>query len=82
MIFSIDRDGTSLDTFYAYVDEYYDSFFGAEETIMLIEDQNGAIFGSYTAERWRHSQSFYGDPTTFIFKIITGKGGTSSKAGG
>ena len=45
LLFSIERDGTSMNTFYNKVSENDDTF-------IIIMDEDDEVFGSYTEERW------------------------------
>lgn len=63
LLFSIERDGTSMDTFYNQVKQNYDTF-------IIIMDEDDEVFGSYTEERWtKGKRGFYGNGETFIFKF-------------
>lgn len=69
LVFSIDRDGCSMHTFYAEVEQYFENNSLAEETIMLVQDQRDSIFGCLSMEKWRNSSKFYGSGENFIFKF-------------
>lgn len=45
LLFTIDTDGESLQTFYNNVKN-------RDHTVLLIKDENGYIFGSYNQEAW------------------------------
>lgn len=53
-IFNLDEDGCSLITFFQNCREY-------ETTVMVIQDQNGWIFGGFCTEAWRCSYTFFGN---------------------
>ena len=41
----------------------------AGPTIIVIRDQEGHIFGAYTAEEWRRSKEYYGTEDCFLFTL-------------
>lgn len=44
--FSIERDGCSMSTFYNCLQD-------TEDCVILIQDENDAVFGAYTEETWQ-----------------------------
>ena len=64
LLFSIDRDGTSFQTFYQEVED-------RDNTVMIIEDEDQCKFGCYMSEYWYNSkENFYGSGDgIFLFKI-------------
>ena len=61
-LFSIEIDGTSMETFYDSVSEN-------ESTILLIQDEDDQIFGSFNTGTWYRQKAFFGDGQNFIFKF-------------
>lgn len=46
LLYSINKDGVSFQTFYAYLKN-------RDNTVILIKDKKGKIFGAYMSEAWR-----------------------------
>jgi hypothetical protein len=64
LLFSIQLDGRSMRTFYSLVAE-------REDTVIFIQDEEGGIFGSYTAAAWHQGASFYGSgESCFVFNYV------------
>lgn len=53
-IFNLDEDGCSLITFFQNCRE-------EDTTVMVIQDENGWIFGGFCVEAWRCSYTFFGN---------------------
>ena len=61
MLYSMDKDGTSLSTVIQKGEEY-------ENTILMLKSLNGEIFGAYLSESLRIKYNdFYGTAETFLF---------------
>lgn len=54
LLFSLERDGSSMINFYNQVRE-------RDDTIIIIQDANDCIFGCFTVEQWHKSNHFYGE---------------------
>lgn len=50
----MDEDGCSLITFYTQVREH-------ETTVLIVQDEDGHIFGGFQTEPWVCKHKFYGD---------------------
>ena len=62
LLFSINSDGVSLNTFYARLKN-------RDNTVLLIKDEQGNIFGAYCCEAWHMSNYFYGRGESFVFSF-------------
>lgn len=62
LLYTIAKDGVSYTTFYANVKD-------RDNTVILIKDQKGKIFGAYCSESWKKAQFFYGYGDSFVFKF-------------
>jgi hypothetical protein len=60
LLFTIAKDGISFTTFYANVKD-------RDNTVILIKDTKGKIFGAYCSESWRKAMHFYGFGDSFVF---------------
>jgi len=60
LLFSINRDGHSPITFYKMLKD-------RDNTLLIIKDQNGEIFGAYCTVHWHWSRRFYGTGESFVF---------------
>ena len=59
-LFSIDIDGCSLITFFQRCKEH-------ENTILVIQDQNGYKFGGFCLDTWRPAYQFFGNGENLLF---------------
>ncbi|CDW83732.1 oxidation resistance protein [Stylonychia lemnae] len=60
LLFSINQDGVSMQTFYNLVRN-------RDNTLLLIKDLNDRVFGGFCCEEWRIRNSFYGIGESFVF---------------
>ena len=58
----MDEDGCSLITFYTQVREH-------ETTVLIVQDEDGHIFGGFQTEPWVCKHKFYGDGQNFIYSF-------------
>lgn len=58
--FSINRDGYSPVTFFENLKEF-------DQTLVVVKDTNGYVFGGYCTEPWKRSNAFYGGGDSFMF---------------
>jgi hypothetical protein len=65
LLFSISKDGVSFQTFYAYTRD-------RDNTVLLIKEINGKVFGAYLCEEWKKSMYFYGMGESFVFSFDQG----------
>ncbi len=42
------------------------------ETILVIKDSQGYVFGALTTEEWQNRNGFYGDGYSFVFTFKDG----------
>jgi len=64
LVFSASRDGYFLNTFY-YKGQ------NIKNSILVIKDDNGCVFGAYASEDYRNSpHEFYGTGETFLFTFF------------
>lgn len=61
-VYSTMRHGISLKTFYA-------NCAGTDPIIVLIRDEGGSVFGTYTSVPWKSSKQYYGTGEGFVFTI-------------
>lgn len=69
MLFSIDRDGTSFETFYLAAQYHLDANPNSEESVILIEDEHEEVFGCFCTELWNPKKGFFGTHENFLFKF-------------
>ena len=62
LLFQMDSDGISMGTFFHMVRKH-------KETILLIQDRSGCIFGAYASETWKPQRYFYGTGEAFLFSF-------------
>ena len=62
LLFTIDIDGVSYQTFFNKVMD-------RDNTVFLIKDTKGKIFGGYFSESWRKANHFYGFGDSFVFNF-------------
>eukprot|EP00347_Sterkiella_histriomuscorum_P021924 403332297 len=60
LVYSMNRDGVSLNTFYEKAKKW-------KHTLLFIQDTNNYVFGGYCTENWRVSSKFYGTGENFLF---------------
>lgn len=60
LAFSISKDGCALKTFYSKMEGIHDS-------LLVIQDDSGNIFGAYASEEYQPLGKFYGTGETFLF---------------
>lgn len=65
MLYSLNRDGVSIGTFYEKA-----RFF--KQTLMIIKEKAGYIFGAYCTETWKSATKFYGTGENFLFTFRDG----------
>jgi hypothetical protein len=63
MVYSTNRDGVSLQTFYHLAKNY-------ECTVLLIEDSIGCVFGAFTSAHWIPQESYFGSGESFLFQLL------------
>jgi len=62
LLFTISHDGVSYQTF-------YNNLKNRDNTVLLIKDLEGGIFGAYCTEEWKIRRHFYGTGESFVFKF-------------
>lgn len=65
LVFSINRDGVSVGTFFEKCRFY-------RYTLLVIKDTNGWIFGGFCCETWKTSIKFYGTGESFLYTFKDG----------
>lgn len=65
LLFTPARDGFSHLTFFEKLENH-------EETILVIKDTRGYVFGALCTEEWRETPHFYGDGYSFVFTFRDG----------
>ena len=68
VIFSSEKDGSSLSTFFSKCDSY-------DQTVILIKTEDQEVFGSFCSESWSKrfssNTSYFGTGETFVFSLTT-----------
>ena len=62
LLFTISKDGVSFSTFYKNTRD-------RDNTVLLIRDDTGKVFGAYLCEQWRPGMHFYGLGESFVFSF-------------
>ncbi|GBF88193.1 hypothetical protein Rsub_00905 [Raphidocelis subcapitata] len=62
LAYSTARHGISLQTLYRRAA-------GAAQTLLVVRDGGGHVFGAFTTEAWRVAPRFYGTGETFVFQL-------------
>jgi len=65
-LFSIAIDGTSFHTFYSMIKDH-------NNTVIVIGDQKGYIFGGFATDEWIKTNYFYGRGQSFLFTFRDNK---------
>jgi hypothetical protein len=65
LLYSMNKDGVSIGTFYDRCKDH-------RTTLLVIQDQNGWIFGGFCTEAWHPSSRFYGTGENFVYTFKTG----------
>ena len=65
LVYSISKDGCALRTFYQKIKDINNS-------IIVIKDDNGNIFGVFSTEMYHIQREFYGTGETFLFTFYNG----------
>ena len=65
LVFSINRDGVSVGTFYERCRDF-------SKTLLVVQDTHGWVFGGFCNETWKASTKFYGTGENFLFKFKDG----------
>ncbi|EES16672.1 hypothetical protein BDA96_08G045400 [Sorghum bicolor] len=55
--------GQSFNTFLGKVTN------GDAQTVLIVKDREGSIYGGYASQPWERHSDFYGDMKTFLFKL-------------
>jgi len=42
---------------------------GDAQTVLIVKDTEGSIYGGYASQPWERHSDFYGDMKTFLFKL-------------
>ena len=62
LLFSINMDGVSMQTFYHNLKH-------RDNTLILIQDEHDHIFGAFCNEEWHMRNHFYGTGECFVFSF-------------
>ena len=66
------KDGANLMNFYHHNQLDHNSYVWDGSNILIIQDQNGYIFGCFTTEKWScqaNVSDYYGNGETFVFQL-------------
>ena len=63
LLYSINRDGVSMQTFYAKAKN-------RDHTVILIKDEHDCIFGAYSTQFWHIQNGYYGSGENFVFTFV------------
>ncbi|WVZ88422.1 hypothetical protein U9M48_034945 [Paspalum notatum var. saurae] len=55
--------GQSFNTFFGKVTN------GDSQTVLIVKDTEGSVYGGYASQPWERHSDFYGDMKTFLFKL-------------
>ena len=66
LLFTINKDGVSYTTFYENVSD-------RDNTVLLVRDSKGKVFGAYCCEAWKKTLHFYGLGESLIFTFDENK---------
>ena len=66
LLFNVNKDGISYTTFYSNVKD-------RDNTVLLVKDTKGKVFGAYCSEAWRKVLHFYGLGESFLFSFDSNK---------
>ena len=42
---------------------------GDAQTVLIVKDTEGSVYGGYASQPWERHSDFYGDMKTFLFKL-------------
>lgn len=42
---------------------------GDTQTVLIVKDTEGSVYGGYASQPWERHSDFYGDMKTFLFKL-------------
>lgn len=65
LVYSINRDGDSVGTFFEKCKDW-------KYTLIVVKESKGWIFGGFCSEKWRSSLKFYGTGESFLFTFKDG----------
>jgi hypothetical protein len=60
LLYRLERDGTSMITFFSAVKDN-------QNTILVIRDECGYIFGAFCTEMWSNKYGFFGNGENFLY---------------
>ena len=62
LLYSTKRHGLSMNTFFRQVA-------GRRDSVLVIKDSGGYVFGAFLPFEWRQSKNYYGTGESFIFSL-------------
>jgi TLD len=65
LVYSINRDGDSMGTFFEKCKDW-------KYTLIVVKEKNGWTFGGFCSEKWRSAIKFYGTGESFLFTFKDG----------
>jgi hypothetical protein len=65
LVYSLARHGATLETMLSRCK-------GVPATMLVVQDQNGFVFGSFSAEPWKFSTSYYGNGMSYVYSFFNG----------
>ena len=72
LLYAITRDGCSATTFHQKCDNQ-------GPTVTVLYNQQGSIYGGYTAASWDQSDQYKNDATAFLFRLQYNNGSATNK---
>ena len=66
LVYSLNRDGISMLSFFERCRHF-------RTTLLVIQDQQGSVFGGFCTETWKIHSSFYGTGENFLFTFKNGR---------
>ena len=62
LLYTISKDGVSMQTFFRNTRS-------RDNTVLMLKDSRGAVFGAFCCEQWRIQPYYYGIGESFVFKF-------------
>jgi hypothetical protein len=63
LLYSLVRDGASIDTLLRNVED-------SLHTLLVVETMDGEVFGAFTSRPWKIRQDFYGTGESFLWRVV------------
>lgn len=70
LLYSLDQDGVSLSTLYSRVAAGMGRKSTSSGCLLVVEDTDGCVFGAYSNEAFKRSDSYYGSGEWLVLLIV------------